>query len=219
MKIVNFSDLHGQWRNLELLFEQVSLADLYIANGDLTHFGNQDETVNFVDLMNTVNKEWFAITGNCDLSEMEELLRTNNKGLHSVIKQYKGLSFCGVSGSLPCPVKTPGEYSEAELSTTLQELSNGLITFKNSVFVSHQPPLNTLSDRLPNGQHVGSVQLKRFIEKLQPSLFLTGHIHEGRSIDKVGDCTIVNPGSLAEGNYAIINYHEGCWSVSLEQLD
>ena len=38
----------------------------------------------------------------------------------------------------------------------------------------------------------------------KPLALVCGHIHEGRAIDKIGETVVVNPGPLAEGNYAIL---------------
>ncbi len=70
------------------------------------------------------------------------------------------------------------------------------------VLVTHQPPRETMADRLVNGLHVGSESVRVFISKMQPVLCLTGHVHEGRSIDCIGRTRGVNPGPLWAGSYA-----------------
>ncbi|MFQ5932395.1 MAG: hypothetical protein ACE5MM_08305 [Nitrospiraceae bacterium] len=68
--------------------------------------------------------------------------------------------------------------------------------------MTHQPPRETVTDRLRNGLHVGSESVRTFIKRMQPILCLTGHIHEGRGIDSIGRTTVVNPGPLWTGSYA-----------------
>jgi hypothetical protein len=70
---------------------------------------------------------------------------------------------------------------------------------KKTVYVIHDPPYGTNLDVLYNGQHIGSAAVRRFIERHQPPLVLSGHIHESpkasRKIkDLIGNTLCVNPG-------------------------
>ena len=68
----------------------------------------------------------------------------------------------------------------------------------------HQPPKDTCCDIVSAGFHVGSPLLRQFIEQVQPLIVVTGHIHESAGIDHIGRTVVVNPGSLAEGKYAVV---------------
>ncbi len=46
-----------------------------------------------------------------------------------------------------------------------------------------------------NFVHVGSRAVTEALEKYRPMIGLHGHIHESSGHDKVGDVTVVNPGS------------------------
>jgi len=39
------------------------------------------------------------------------------------------------------------------------------------------------------------------LERMQPVLCVTGHIHEGRGMDSIGRTRVVNPGPLSRGGY------------------
>ncbi len=70
---------------------------------------------------------------------------------------------------------------------------------KRTLYVLHDPPWNTTLDTLWNGQHIGSMAVRRFIEQHQPPLVLSGHIHEspkasGKILDRIGETLCVNPG-------------------------
>ena len=84
----------------------------------------------------------------------------------------------------------------------------------------HNPPKDTDCDMIPGGIHVGSALLRSFIEKYEPVLVVTGHIHESAGISRVGSSTVVNPGSLAEGKYAVVELDNagGTWSVKSAEL-
>jgi len=75
------------------------------------------------------------------------------------------------------------------------------------ILVSHTPPYNTNTDVIESGQHVGSKAIREFIERHQPEICLTGHIHESRNIDRIGKTLILNPGMLSDGY--ILVYKEG----------
>jgi Icc-related predicted phosphoesterase len=71
------------------------------------------------------------------------------------------------------------------------------------IFVSHSPPYNTPLDVIYNGQNVGSLSIRRFIEKWSRKGLLVasfhGHIHEspGRSgaiHTKIENSFCINPG-------------------------
>src|SRR5512136_2428452 len=76
----------------------------------------------------------------------------------------------------------------------------------NAIFNFHAPPYGYALDLAPELTadlvqaadrkiHVGSRAVARMLEKYHPLLGLHGHIHESRSIQKLGRTTIVNPGS------------------------
>jgi len=63
----------------------------------------------------------------------------------------------------------------------------------------HGPPHGTALDQVAAGVHVGSREVRAFLERVQPALSLHGHIHEspvvsGRFADRVGRTICVNPG-------------------------
>jgi Icc-related predicted phosphoesterase len=43
--------------------------------------------------------------------------------------------------------------------------------------------------------------VRAFIERAQPAVCLTGHIHEARAVDRIGQTTVVNPGALSGGGF------------------
>ena len=63
---------------------------------------------------------------------------------------------------------------------------------EKTIFLFHSPPYDTVLDRAaldgkmiehaPLDMHIGSIAIKRFIEKFQPFLTLHGHVHESARI-------------------------------------
>ncbi len=83
---------------------------------------------------------------------------------------------------------------EAQFATIAQDLDAlaGSDDLENAVFLFHAPPHESNLDRaaldgktfdhVPLDVHVGSIAIRRFIEKRQPLLTLHGHIHESARI-------------------------------------
>lgn len=75
----------------------------------------------------------------------------------------------------------------ATIETELGELCKDC-DFKKSVFLFHSPPYQTLLDRaaldgkkvdhVPLDVNIGSIAIKKFIQKNQPLIALHGHVHE-----------------------------------------
>jgi Icc-related predicted phosphoesterase len=68
-----------------------------------------------------------------------------------------------------------------------------------TVLISHAPPADTCLDVINGGRHVGSVAVKKAIEKYRPHLSFHGHIHESYEItkifaQKIGRTIAINPG-------------------------
>lgn len=88
------------------------------------------------------------------------------------------------------PVKED-EIKYGTIQSDLVELTKGQ-NLKNSIFLFHSPPYQTVLDRadldgqvqdhVPLDVHVGSIAIKRFIEEKQPWITLHGHVHESSRI-------------------------------------
>ena len=70
-----------------------------------------------------------------------------------------------------------------------------------TVFVLHSPPRGTRCDMVGAATHVGSRAIRAFIERHQPPLVLSGHIHESPRVsasyrDAIGRTVVVNPGQF-----------------------
>ncbi len=70
-----------------------------------------------------------------------------------------------------------------------------------TVYVLHSPPRGTGCDMIGAGAHVGSRAIRAFIEREQPPLVLSGHIHESPRVsssfrDAIGATAVVNPGQF-----------------------
>ena len=88
----------------------------------------------------------------------------------------------------------PVPESELKYSTIKEDLKKLTMNdnLEKAVFLFHSPPYQTYLDRaaldgkmidyVPLDVHVGSIAIKRFIEKKQPLITLHGHVHESARI-------------------------------------
>jgi Icc-related predicted phosphoesterase len=202
MNIVAITDLHGRVGYLEQMGKALSEADLVILSGDITHFGKDREAKAVIDAVLRFNGKVYAVPGNCDYPGVLTCLENERMSLHRRVVMVEGHVIAGVGGSLPCPGMTPNEFGEEEFEGFLGELEKVIPRGKPLVFVSHQPPRDTVCDLAGGKKHVGSVSIRAFIEKTRPLVCFSGHIHEGVGIGSVGASRVVNPGPLATESFA-----------------
>ena len=181
MKLVIFSDIHGDRGALERLMEIE--ADYYFAAGDLANWGRGLEQMGPV--LERRAEKMFVMPGNheseSDVARFCESFGFRN--FHGQVLNIDGYAVAGLGYSNPTPFNTPGEYSEAELAERLAKF-NGLDPL---VLICHCPPKGTKLDRAGEGQHFGSTSVREFIDRNQPRYFYCGHIHEAAGVrDTIG---------------------------------
>ena len=186
MIVLAIADIHGKISWLEKISEELSAADVILLIGDLTHFGREKEAGQVIKSIRKRSSRVFAVSGNCDYPEVENYLSKESLSLHRRNFVIDGIGITGVGGSLPCPVTTPNQFFESDFEQYLAESLSQLPPEIPMILVSHQPPFQTITDRITSGNHVGSRAVRRFIERYTPLICFTGHIHEGVGIDTIG---------------------------------
>ena len=202
MNILALADIHGDISRFEEVYDHSGGADLVLLTGDVTHFGGGREAARIVAAIRRRQERILAVPGNCDTPAVDACFREQGISLHGRGLVIEGLGFAGVGKSLPCPGATPNEAPESELAECLEYAVAQLPPHVPWILLSHQPPSDTLNDQVGSGQHVGSPAIRGLIERRQPLVCFTGHIHEGVGIDTIGRTKVVNPGPLRTGRYA-----------------
>lgn len=203
MKILVAADFHGVSNaesNLSKFLERGY--DCLVLIGDLTNFGPASLSTSMLERVKSAGIPTFAVPGNCDPKEILQVLEKYGVNLHSKCKQLDNITFVGLGGSNLTPFNTPFELTEAEIQEELAALT--CTTGNNWVLVTHAPPHGTKLDQIPEGTHVGSKSIRKFIEEKQPLVALCGHVHEARNTDKLGRTLMVNPGPISKGYAAEI---------------
>ena len=200
MKLFLISDIHGN-DNFDPIKDKIAQADLVLCAGDFTMFRPTDEGLCVAEKLASLNPATYMVSGNCDTPDLEGILIGKGLSIHGRSVTFeKGLeryTIGGIGGSLHTPRPTPNTWSENDLNQLLS-------TFESvpDIIISHQPPYGA-GDTVMKVMHVGSKNLTYYLRKNSPVLCLSGHIHEAAGIFKIGQTTVVNPGSWREGHYAV----------------
>ena len=196
----------------------IESADYIVITGDITNYGSNLDAEAVLNRLLNVNSSIIGVAGNLDQPDVAGYLEDIGISLHGRGRIFDGLGIMGLGGSNYTPFKTPYEFSEQELGAFLYSGYAQIEDAKDFILVSHTPPVQTKTDRLLNGNHVGSKAVRAFIEEKQPLLCLTGHIHESRGQDHIGRTLVLNPGMIKDGGYVEVSYENGELSAELHFL-
>jgi len=218
MHWIAFGDIH-QSLNLPALIPDLEKADGVILTGDLTNHSPEGAVEKVWESIHRFNQNILGQLGNMDRSNVTRFLKSKNANLHCETRELApGLKIMGVGCSIATPFGTPSEVSEDEMSEMLEETHESLGTYDNLILAVHDSPHNTALDVISNGMHVGSKAVREFIEKHQPEIVVSGHIHEACGEDRIGESRVFNPGMASGGGYVLITYEDGRLDATLKQI-
>ncbi len=204
LRLLVVSDIHAAMRHVRALRD--IKRDITVVAGDLASCGSLEEARSVLGELISHGPPVVWVPGNCDTKETLGLGLSNTYLVHERIVELKGLVFTGFGGSIYTPFNTPFEYSDEELGVSLAPLLEkiGEKRMRSTVLVVHNPPYKSGLDLVRGGEYVGSKKLRELVEKYQPRLLLTGHIHEAPGVTNMGRTLLVNPGPLQRGHYALV---------------
>ncbi len=206
---IGVGDIH---EDISLLIEIPDLADAagIIISGDITNRRGRQRASQLLSAVSEINSDIYAQIGNMDQAEITDYLEEKGWNIHAKGKKLaENIGIMGVGYSTPTPFRTPSEVPDAMLG---QWLSTGYEQIKylpKLILVAHDPPFGSKAAELPSGENVGNMSVLEFIQRVQPDICLTGHIHEADSEDFIGKTKVINPGMLCMGGYALIRLKEG----------
>ncbi len=218
MKIISFGDVHEDTRNLVKIKPILETADLIVISGDLTNCHGRAETKKVLDAIKQYNKNLLAQYGNMDMPEVNDYLTKEGINLHGNGYLFDDVGIFGCGGSSPTPFNTPSEISEADIEKYLINGYNKVKDARWKVMVCHTPPKNTTTDIVRSGMHVGSSTVRDFILKYMPHVCITGHIHESRNRDKIGDTLVLNAGMFRDGWHIEVTIDKNGLSAELKTV-
>jgi Icc-related predicted phosphoesterase len=205
MRILIVSDPHGQSSRIPSLSSLAAdgTLDVLIVCGDITHFGSMEDASRILNEFAKVATTLF-IPGNCDPPQLASVSSVEGAtNIHGKCLSLSNINFVGVGGSVPTPFRTPLEFTEEEVERLLRSAAEQCSGNRKTILVSHVPPYGSRADRVFPAHHVGSRAVRSFMEDRRPLIVACGHIHEARVVELVGPTTIVNPGPLHKGYYAL----------------
>jgi hypothetical protein len=193
MRILLFSDIHGDTRALERIL--AAPADLYISAGDLSTFGRALERCG--EVLQPLGEKLWVIPGNHETAEQNAAFckKFGFVDFHRQVRALEGKNsvtqWAGLGYSNPTPFNTPGEFTEEEIADALAPFA-GLAPL---YLVVHFPPHDSQLDRVMLGGHAGSRSLRAWVERVQPAYLFCGHIHEcAGKTDRIGATPCMNLG-------------------------
>jgi uncharacterized protein len=189
MKVLVFSDIHGDVRALQRLIAQP--ADVYIAAGDLSNFGRGLDRC--AAALKGLGDRLWLLPGNHETHHETRALCLEHGfvDFHRQVRSLGATQWAGLGYSNITPFATPGEYSEEEISQALAAFES----FKPLYLVVHFPPYGTKLDEFAPAKHAGSPTLTKWVERVQPVRLFCGHIHEAAGkTDRIGATQCLNVG-------------------------
>ena len=203
--ILAFTDFHGNLEAYRLAKELVAKEkpDFVVVAGDIVNYDTSLAKQHLLDLAKAGRPVYF-VPGNMDNEKLGDWAGAGNvHPLHGRRENWERVSLIGLGGSPHGPFRTVFEYSEEEaaglLDAAATDYQGGTL-----ILVSHCPPKDTKVDQVSSGEHAGSIAVRKFVEKTQPVLVVSGHVHEAQGTDTIGSTTLVNTGPAQRGHYSQI---------------
>ena len=212
VKILAISDVHGEENENLYSYLNNNEIDLVLILGDITDFGPLDFVETFINKVADCGVDVIAIPGNCDPNGICNAINDVSFCLHNNVVVYEDVILFGYGGSNETPFNTPGEVKDSQIYEEVYDLLANYDYVKNEdtskikILVTHAPPFNTDADKIEDGAHVGSEGILKSIHEFKPDINLCGHIHEAKSISKIGNGTdVANPGMLKDNGAVLID--------------
>jgi Icc-related predicted phosphoesterase len=205
VRIFAFTDFHGNEEALlraRLKIAEEKPAGVIVA-GDIANH-DSEKAKRYLAYLAEAQSQVYFVPGNMDGIDLVAWPGGQGvHGLHGKCEYLENMGLIGLGGSPHGAFTTPIEYSEKEATRVLQRaLSN--YHGGDLILVSHCPPKDTKIDQVVKGQHIGSTSVRDFVERTQPILVVSGHVHEAQGDDRIRTTVVVNTGPAKSGNYAKI---------------
>lgn len=176
----------------------------------------------FILALADTQKTVYAIPGNTDAPEPTYFktiynyahIYPNLKPAHELMFREDQFMVAGFGGDIT--YNDDNRELVLQYSKTWVEFALRRLEFfpGEKVLMFHTPPVCRLD--LMNGDHCGVLLINELIERISPKLVLCGKARSGQGVVRMGPAHVVNPGNLADGHYAVIDYPS--FEVSFKNL-
>jgi Icc-related predicted phosphoesterase len=215
MRILVVADVHGDTEKLDAILKESEAMkpDVIVCPGDFTDMYQQNTVFSQADIGEMIvqkllahNKNVLCVPGNQDPYEMIAIFDEYGVNIHGRTRKVMSTIFAGWGGA-QTPFNTLIEPTPEETKHVLGQFKQKLAG-KDFVMVVHNPPKDTKLDLAGGDKHVGSDDIRKFVEEAEPRLLISAHIHESAAIDRLGDTAMFYPGPVFEGKYGIVDIHD-----------
>lgn len=194
---IAFPDIHDKSTALKKIRHVIAEVDVVLLPGDMTN-GNVENMHTILDMIGNYNEQIYAVCGNMDNVNMNQWLAREYISIHRKHVIVDDLAILGCGGALPFY----GRYvfSEEELAGFLEDSVRDVPDDMPKILMCHQPPYGVLDTPSHSEKHAGSQSVRKFIERVQPLICFTGHMHASVGMETIGKTQIINPGPIWQSN-------------------
>ncbi|MFO8015933.1 MAG: metallophosphoesterase [Candidatus Woesearchaeota archaeon] len=190
MKALAFVDTHGSSKALKAVADKAKKknVDILICAGDLTIF--EQDLDKIIKKLDKLGKPVLIIPGNHESEESLSKAIKKSKNIvyiHRGMLKLKGYTFIGFAGD-------GFSLDDPEFEKWGKKVKKELKKKEKVVLITHAPPHKTRLDLIMDS-HCGNKAVRKFIEKVDMVLAVSGHIHETAGVeDTIKGRKVVNPG-------------------------
>lgn len=201
-------DIHDRRDNIKKIANAIADVDVVLLAGDMTN-GRLTSLQALVNEIRQYNQTIYSVCGNMDNVTLDDWLNQQKIGIHRKHVIVDDLAILGCGGALPFYGKYV--FSEDELAQFLDDANRNIPADMAKVLVCHQPPYGVLdSPSRDSSKHAGSQAVRAFIERVQPLICFTGHMHSSVGIERIGKTQVINPGPIWQSKqYAYADIQDG----------
>ena len=185
VKILAAADLHGSYDIAKKLAVKAveNDVDLVVLAGDL--HGMKEGKGEILNPFLERKKRVLFVPGNWDSSKEHEVLKSKAKSIDNYYVTYDGVAFAGIGNS-----DMKFSLSEDDFDNVKKHFSK--MKSDKKVLVSH---LHARGSKAEFSGVLGDDILRRAVDKFNPDLLVSAHIHEGEGIEeRIGDTRVVQVG-------------------------
>lgn len=199
LKALVVGDMHGRLENFwkALTSEQ---PDIVISTGDWGDPG-QIDTQDFQAILERTLV--YSVYGNHDDMDLLQVLRNRDCSPvllpHGEFVEVEGVRLAGISGIWAKSHKKPYYITDEEVLSIAQRLEGKNVT----VLVTHGCPIG-LADETPKGTRGGQRCFLDAFKIVNPKVHLCGHLHKPQLRQLKSGQTVLNIGTTALGDYAVL---------------
>ncbi|NPD89116.1 MAG: hypothetical protein HGN29_10355 [Asgard group archaeon] len=178
----------------------------------------------FFKIISGLKNPIFFTHGNSEVAEVRNIYLTESEKhdnifyLDNSVCVYDkwvvaGYGFCSPA-SYRTSFQTPGEKNTNAIIQDLSELEKKIKKYpreEDYIFVGlfHEPPFDTNLDYIPHkSSHGGSKEIRDHILKSNYTYIIAGHIHESPNYEISKDSFMINPGSLVNRRWSLLEHPE-----------